>query len=128
MSDKKQRLGKRGEELAICLLVKEGYRIETKNFRCPFGEVDIIARDKGILAFIEVKTRMNQRFGSGLEAVNYHKQLRLNRIALYYMSSHEEGKGEQMCRFDVVSVTHDSTKGWKAELIRNAFPFLHGSN
>ncbi|MBN2372261.1 YraN family protein [bacterium] len=110
--------------MAVSLLKKEGYGIEAINYRCPCGEVDIIARDKGTLAFVEVKTRVSERFGSGAEAVDYRKQKRLNRIALYYLGSLDKSKGQQMCRFDVVSITRDQQKGWNIELIKDAFPLF----
>lgn len=110
--------------MAVSRLKKEGYGIEALNYRCPFGEIDIIARDKGILAFVEVKTRVSERFGSGTEAVDYRKQQRLNRIALYYLGCLGKIEVQQMCRFDVVSITRDAQKGWNIELIKDAFPFL----
>ena len=112
--------------MAVSRLKKEGYGIEALNYRCPFGEIDIIARDKGIMAFVEVKTRLSNNFGSGAEAVDYRKQQRLNRIALYYLGCLDKLEVQQMCRFDVVAITRDDQKGWDIELIKDAFPFLPG--
>jgi putative endonuclease len=125
--NRKQLLGKEGEQMALSYLIKEGYEIEATNFRCPFGEIDIIAHDGGVLTFVEVKTRLNEHFGSGVESINFQKQKRLNKIALYYLSSFQGGKSPEMCRFDVVSIMRDFQKGWHIELIRNAFPFQQGS-
>lgn len=96
--------------------------IDKVNYRCPFGEIDIIARDEGVLVFVEVKTRMNERFGSAVEAVDYHKKQKINRIALYYLGSMGEKKEQEMCRFDVISIDWENKTGWRVELIRDAFP------
>ena len=110
--------------MALSHLISLGYKIETKNYRCPFGEIDIIAKDKGVLAFVEVKTRLSQRFGAPKEAVDYHKQQRLIRIALYYLACLGKKEGQEICRFDVVSILRDSQSGWIVELIKDAFPLL----
>ena len=110
--------------MALSHLTKLGYVIEARNYRCPFGEVDIIARDSGILAFVEVKTRQSDRFGTPKEAVDFQKQQRLNRIALYYLASQGERAEQEMCRFDVVSVSFAPERGWMVELIKDAFSLL----
>ena len=66
--------GKYGEELAAEFLIKSGYKIIDKNYKFSrYGEIDIIALEKDTLCFIEVKTRTNNNFGSGLEAVTKEK-------------------------------------------------------
>jgi len=114
-------LGKRGEQLALDHLIALGYTIEARNYRCPFGEIDIIARDKEILVFIEVKTRISGRFGSPQEAVDLRKQQRISRIALHYLTCVHRRGNQEACRFDVVSVlrTHDGE--WSIEVIKDAF-------
>ncbi len=124
MDYRRHSLGKKGEQLAVSHLINLGYRIEAQNYRCPFGEIDIIARDKGVLAFVEVKTRLAESFGDPKEAVDYRKQQRLNRIALYYLGNLCKEEGEELCRFDVVSVSQGPQRGWVVELIKDAFPFL----
>lgn len=122
MSKVRSELGLKGEMIAVTHLLEEGYKIETRNFRCPLGEIDIVAREGKILAFIEVKTRKSNTFGSGAEAVNFKKQQKLNRIALYYLIKNKSRIGP-MCRFDVVIVNHSVEKGWSVEIIKDAFPF-----
>jgi putative endonuclease len=124
LHSRKQILGKKGEQVALSHLVKLGYSIETKNYRCPFGEIDIIAKEKGVLVFVEVKTRQSERFGAPKEAVDYHKQQRLVRIALYYLAGLGKKQEQEICRFDVVSVSRNPGSGWVVELIKDAFPVL----
>ena len=121
MCKSKNVLGKKGEDLALSYLINSGYKIEARNYRCPFGEVDIIARDGGVLVFVEVKTRQSKFFGTPQEAVDFHKQKRLNRIALFYLTCLGEEARQETCRFDIVAVSKDSRSGWDIELIKNAF-------
>src|SRR5512136_3041511 len=81
----KKELGKRGEEIALRFLKKKGYRIIEKNYVCKMGEMDIIAKEKDTLAFIEVKTRTSTDFGPPQLAVNAAKQMQLSKVALYFL-------------------------------------------
>ncbi|MGA1845165.1 MAG: YraN family protein [bacterium] len=117
-------LGKKGEQLALDHLIALGYTIEARNYRCPFGEVDIIARDKEILVFIEVKTRVSGRFGSPQEAVDLRKQQRLSRIALHYLACTHTRENQETCRFDVVSVIQTHGEEWSINVIKDAFSLL----
>jgi putative endonuclease len=110
-------LGDKGEDLAVKHLKKNGYRILARNYKAPTGEIDIIADDRGILVFIEVKTRTDDLFGKPEEAVNMKKQHKIKRTALHYMS---RLKKEQPSRFDIVSV-HIRGKARKIEHIEDAF-------
>ena len=101
MADK-QKIGRLGEELAFRKLRQEGYHILERNFCCPLGEIDLIAREGGDLVFIEVKTRSSKRFGLPQEAVDWRKQRRLYRLAEYYMIS--KNLTATSCRFDVAAV------------------------
>jgi len=113
-------LGIKGEAAAAEHLKKHGYEIIEQNYRCRFGEIDIIGLDKGSLAFIEVKSRTSDRYGTPFEAVNYHKQKKIRQLAAYYLQAQERYMGS--CRFDVVGV-HLSKNGTiqKIEVIKNAF-------
>ena len=104
-------------------LQKRGYRILARNFRKAYAEVDIIARHRETLVFIEVKTRSSLQFGTPAEAVHAVKQRRLSKIALDYMM--QEGFDNQCARFDVVSVLLDSTgAATHIEILENAFDFI----
>ena len=69
-------LGKTGEEIATQYLIENGYKLVIRNFRCRQGEIDIIAKDKDEIVFIEVKTRKNANYGSPVDAVDKRKQKR----------------------------------------------------
>lgn len=114
----KKELGKKGEELAIGFLKKNGYRIIQKNYVCKLGEMDIIARDKDTLVFVEVKTRRSNQFGPPQLAVNLSKQTKLSKVALNFL---KENKIEDVkARFDVVAIELNPNQN-KIELIKDAF-------
>lgn len=94
-------LGGKGEELAARFLRKKGFKVLERNYRCPAGEVDIIARDGGTVVFVEVKTRAGGLFGHPLEAVHGRKRERLRKAALFYLSSRG---GEAPARFDIIGI------------------------
>jgi putative endonuclease len=115
---KKKELGKKGEEIALRFLKKKGYRIIEKNYVCKMGEMDIIAKEKDTLAFVEVKTRTSTTFGPPQLAVNPRKQIQLSKVALYFLK--EKGIEDIKARFDVVAILL-GPKGEEIELIRDAF-------
>lgn len=98
----RRRLGFSGERKAAKYLKKQGYAIVRRNFKCPFGEVDIIAEKSGTLAFVEVKTRTSDYFGAPNEAVDRERQSRYKNCVRYYFSGRRI-----VCtvRFDVIEVT-----------------------
>ena len=91
-----------GEGIAAAWLRLKGYRIEARNWRCPQGELDLVARDGDTLVFVEVKTRTTGSAGRPEEAVNRRKQARLVRLAQAYLA--RLGGEPPPCRFDVVAV------------------------
>jgi len=113
----KKDLGKKGEEKALRLLKKKGYRIIEQNYVCNLGEMDIIAKEKDTLVFVEVKTRTSMAFGPPQLAVTQFKQRQLSKVALHFL---KEKKLEDIkARFDVVAILLLPEE--KIELIRNAF-------
>ena len=110
----KKVLGKKGEKLVADYLKKQGCKIIKKNYRTPFGEADIIAKDGDELAFVEVKTRTSDLYGTPSEAVGREKRQRYYRIAEFYWLQTKE---EPNARFDVAEVYADGT----IEYIKNAF-------
>jgi len=114
----KKELGKRGEEVAIRFLKKRGYHILERNYSCKMGEMDIIAREKDTLVFIEVKTRTSTAFGPPQFAVDLSKQIQLSKVALHFLK--EKGIGEIKARFDVVAILLGQQRE-EIELIKNAF-------
>lgn len=95
-------LGKFGEQIAVEYLEKSKYKILKRNFYCKQGEIDIIAKDKNEIVFIEVKTRTNMNFGRPSESVNSIKQKHMYKAAKYYL--YKESLLEMLIRFDVVEV------------------------
>ena len=77
--------GKKGEDIAAARLRKEGYRIIERNYRCIYGEIDIIAMHSGDIVFVEVKSRKSDEFGSPEEAVGITKQRKISKVALNYL-------------------------------------------
>ncbi len=112
-------LGEEGEKLACRFLRKKGYRIRERNYRSPLGEIDIVARDKGTLVFVEVKTRRTNEYGCPQESVTKDKQERMRKIALTYL---KKSRWEGDCRFDIISILMDfEGKVVNIEIIEDAF-------
>jgi putative endonuclease len=101
-------------------LEKKGYCILDKNYRCKSGEIDIVARDKDNIAFVEVKTRTSIDFGLPEESLTWPKRVHLTKVALSYLS-YRRIKGAS-CRFDVVSVLMKGEEIQSIHLIKDAFP------
>ena len=114
-----QTLGLLGEELAGHYLARHGYKILLKNYESPLGEIDLIAKEKGALVFIEVKTRSSLSMGSPLESVTFHKRAQIVKSAKYYIKRY--GIKDIPCRFDVVSILIPPGEEPQVELIENAF-------
>ena len=96
-----KKLGKLGEKKAREYLIKNGWKIVEKNYVNPFGEVDIIARKGEVLAFVEVKTRLSDMFGSPSEAVTPARQRKYIQAAKYYFAGREI---DCTVRFDIIEV------------------------
>jgi len=100
--DRRKRLGAAGERLAAEQLRQAGYLIQTMNYRCRAGEVDIVAEEGGDLVFVEVKTRRGTAYGLPEEAVTPAKQQKLVAAAQTYLAAH--GQEEASWRVDVVAI------------------------
>ena len=94
-------LGAWGEELAAGYLRRKGYTILERNYACRFGEIDLIARHRGVVAFVEVKLRKNANFAEAREFVTYAKQQRILKSASLWLAAHN---CELQPRFDVVEI------------------------
>lgn len=108
-------LGSRMEEKAVRFLEAEGYHILERNYYIRDAEADIIALDKKVLCFIEVKYRSDDRFGTAEEAVTVGKIKKLVKLARVYLMRHKE-YAEREIRFDVVAMN-----GTDCHLIKRAF-------
>jgi putative endonuclease len=116
---KRRDIGILGERLARDFLGKNGYHILETNYRCPEGEIDIIARYEDTLVFIEVRTKKSLQFGSPEESITPAKMERLRVLAAHYRQTHNNLPPSW--RIDVVAIQLDQ-KGQvsRIELIENA--------
>ena len=103
------RTGVLGEELAEIMLLEKGYTILARNFRCRYGEIDIIAAKNGVLAFVEVKTRLFGSCGRGSESVTAAKRQKIRRCALCYISMCQ--RRFEAIDFQVVVINADHLEG-----------------
>ncbi|MCX5708352.1 MAG: YraN family protein [Candidatus Omnitrophica bacterium] len=110
--------GKISEVQAAGFLESQGYRILFRNYKVQGAEIDIIAREKDTICFIEVKSRSSDRFGSPQEAVTLAKQQKIVRAASMFLQ--ENDLQDRSCRFDVVAIIRGAGKE-KFSLIRGAF-------
>lgn len=118
MSRDRIELGRAGEETAADFLRNNGYRILFSNYKTKLGEIDIVAKDKDVICFIEVKTRVTDKFGLPQEAVSSAKQRQISKAALVFLK--EKKLLDKKARFDVVSVIYAQGQP-KIDLIQNAF-------
>jgi putative endonuclease len=105
MSSGRVGLGRRGEELAARALVREGYTLVARNWRCAEGEVDIVARDGEEWVFVEVRTRRGRAFGTPEESLTPAKQERMIAVAQRYLL--EQEVGQVVWRLDLVAIELD---------------------
>ena len=116
---KKGHTGKMGEKLACEFLGHNGYDIVDTNYRCPEGEIDIVARQQDTLVFIEVRTKTSRAYGGPEESITPVKAERLRTLAARYNQSHT-GLPENR-RIDVVAIQMDKNgQASRIEIIENA--------
>jgi putative endonuclease len=102
MTGQRQKLGQTGESLAALELQRRGYRLLARNWRCPAGEIDLIAEQGGALVFVEVRTRRGDARGTPLESITPAKQAKLIEAGLTYLQEH--ALEDRDWRIDVVAV------------------------
>ncbi len=102
MTDARVRLGRQGEDLAAARLTELGYTVVARNYRCPHGELDLVARHGEAWVFVEVKTRRGTRFGTPEDAITPRKQAHLIATAQHYLQAH--ALGDVPWRIDAVAV------------------------
>jgi putative endonuclease len=91
--------GARAESLAAAFLQAQGLRVIERNYRCRYGEIDVIAKDGDTLVFVEVRLRSNANFGDAAASITALKQARLSTAAAHYLARHTTAGP---CRFDAV--------------------------
>jgi putative endonuclease len=120
VKDDRQEIGKRGEQIARQYLEEKGYTILITNFRCRVGEIDIIAKDRHMVVFVEVRTVTSNKYGPAYNTVTYRKQRQVKRAALFYISKHNLVNTQ--FRFDVIGITLNPKTGvHNLDHIENAF-------
>lgn len=102
MSEKSKRLGERGEDAASAYLERIGMTVVERNWRCPSGEVDIVALDGSEIVLVEVKTRSSTAKGLPEEAITPAKQRRYRKIAASYLQ--HAGTADTSVRFDAIAI------------------------
>lgn len=119
MRSSRQQLGRRSEHVAATLLRARGYVIEQTNVRFPVGEIDIVARERETLCFVEVRATSSDQWGGPLASIDARKRHRILQAARWYLARLHELPCE--IRFDVVAVAWDAQGRPEAELIQEAF-------
>lgn len=94
-------VGSWGESLAAAYLRKKHYKLLSTNYRCRYGEIDLIVSDKKYLVFVEVKLRKTDNFAAAMEHVDYHKQQRIRTTATFFLSEYQT---QLQPRFDVIEI------------------------
>ena len=117
----KRQTGSYNENLASEYLQKRGYSILERNFHCRFAEIDIIAQDGKYLCFIEVKYRLNQKYGAPEGIINLKKRKNISKGALFYMNKNKI-QTDRPIRFDVIFIYGDNEK--EINHIINAFDYI----
>jgi putative endonuclease len=107
--------GERAERIAAGYLQRKGLALIETNYRCRWGEIDLVLRDRDTIVFIEVKLRRTTSFGGAAYSVTPRKQGRIIAAARHYLA----GKKEMPCRFDVVLLERLDPP--RIEWIRDAF-------
>lgn len=117
--DTHSELGRGAEEAAYQFLLGQGVQLLARNFRCRWGEIDLIVADKNTVVFVEVRYRRSKKFGSAEETVDKRKQIRLGRAAQSFLQTHPE-LANRPARFDVVTLA-PAAQSMKLRWIRDAF-------
>ncbi len=119
MNRTRQDIGRLGETLAVNYLKKQGFKILETNYRCPIGEIDIVAKQKDCLVFVEVRTKTGPEFGTPEESVTAAKKKKMANTAYFYLK--QNNCIESDWRIDFMAVELDGKyKPSRIELFQNA--------
>lgn len=102
-------LGKKAEDAACSFLIKNGLELITRNYKCRYGEIDLIMQDQDTLVFVEVRYRKSADYGSALESIDTGKQRRLVFTANHYLS---RLPALPTSRFDIIALTENQSPEW----------------
>lgn len=118
MPGKNLDFGKEAESAAVRFLKEQGYKVLKRNYKSKFSEIDIVAEDKGVICFVEVKARHSNMFGEPCEAISKHKQRQISKTAICYLK--ENSAFQRPARFDVVTLLYTKDLP-EIDLIKDAF-------
>ena len=122
MLSRQQEFGQKSEALAARFLKKQKYKILKQNYRTKLGEIDVIAKDKDTIVFVEVKARKSGLYGNPKWSVTPRKQRKISMVALYYLKT--TNQSDAKARFDVVAISSISDTP-QIEIIKNAFELAY---
>ena len=111
--------GREAEERACRHLQRQGLALTQRNYRSPFGEIDLVMQEHDTLVFVEVRYRSSDDFGTPAETVDARKQARLRATAEHYLQNTPRAS-KKACRFDIVALTGDGGDG-NFHWLRNVF-------
>lgn len=111
--------GRLGEELAARHLTARGWTVLHRNFRLGHKEVDLVARRRHVVAFVEVKSRSGNEFGQPLEAITPAKRREIERVARAWVARH--GRPGDLYRFDAIAVTRDHLRPPSVQHVEDAW-------
>lgn len=112
-------IGYYGERLSIAYLKENNYTILEKNFLCKLGEIDVIAKKRDVISFIEIKTRYSDKYGKPMEAVNFYKKKKIINASKFYIQKNK--LNDFFMRFDVLEVYLNYNMKFKINFIEDAF-------
>lgn len=118
VSDRRTAIGRTGEDAALAVYERRGFRLLARNWRCPLGELDLVLFRDGLIVFCEVKTRTGAAFGGGYDAVTWTKRRRLRKLADAFLAARHPR--HRRVRFDVASVWLGRS-GADVEVFEDAF-------
>jgi putative endonuclease len=112
-------LGRQGEDLAAEHLIRRGWTVLHRNFRCGHKEIDLVARRDGVVAFVEVKTRTSATFGHALESITPAKRREILQAAQRWMFIH--GDPGAVYRFDAIAVLRERDGRMRVDHLEDAW-------
>jgi len=114
------KIGADAEDSAVSYLENAGLKLITRNYRLPFGEIDIIMKEEDVIVFVEVRYRKSPSHGEGVETVTYMKQQKIIRAAEYFLQQ-KKWREVYPCRFDVVTIEPSQDMTPRINWLKNAF-------
>ena len=111
--------GIKAEQFALAYLESQGLRLLEKNYRSPYGEIDLILGDKDVLVFVEVRYRSSDEYGGGAASVTQAKRARIMRTANHFLTT--RALDDSICRFDVISASNSGSPEMQINWIKDAF-------